>query len=180
MQINKTELREFVRAIRKKISNEKLKNISEKIAINFLNSDAYKRSTTILCYKSKEREVATDAIISQALKDRKRVALPKCEGRDIVFYEIKNSTKLVKGDFGILEPDSTLCKEVDDFSDSLCVLPCMCCDVYGYRLGYGGGFYDRFLEHFTGKKVVLCPRELVFSSIPHETFDISADWIISE
>ncbi len=178
--MNKSEFRELVRAIRKKISNEELRQISNKIAENLLNSDDYLQCTTVLCYKSKEREIATDVIIAKAFKDGKRVALPKCEGKNLAFYEIKKNSKLIIGDFGIQEPDVKTCNKIIYFDKTLCILPCLCADIYGHRLGYGGGYYDRFLEHYTGKKAVLCPSFLVFNKIPFEDFDIAADLIISE
>ncbi len=178
--MNKTELRNYVKAIRKDFSPQKFENLSKSICKNLLNSQIYYDCTTLLCYKAKSGEINTDLIIKTALSDGKRVALPVCVGNEMHFYEIKKNTKLIKSSFGVLEPDTQKCKRLNAFSDSLCVIPCLCADLYGHRLGYGGGFYDRFLAEYEGTKAVLCPKELVFSGIPHEGFDIPADYVISE
>lgn len=177
--MNKSELRKAVKAVRSNISDDELLRVSGIIAENFLKSDLYLNSKTVFCYKSKKSEICTDKIISKALKDGKRVCLPKCSGTDMTFYEISKGSRLVMGKFGIEEPDNA-CKPVSSFEASVCVIPCLCCDTYGHRLGYGGGFYDRFLEHFTGIKAVLCPKRLIFNKIPFDDYDIAADYIISE
>lgn len=178
--MNKQELRRVVKAVRKGYTEKKFKDLSENICKNLFNSKLYYDAKTILCYKAKSGEINTDIIIKSALSHGKRVGLPVCVGNEMHFFEIKKNSKLILSKMGILEPDTKKCKKILDFEDTLCVIPCLCADRYGHRLGYGGGFYDRFLKDFEGTKAVLCPKELVYSKIPYESYDISADYIISE
>jgi 5-formyltetrahydrofolate cyclo-ligase len=112
-----------------------------------INSKEFKSAKVIGAYYAFGSEVKTDLIIEQASVLGKKVALPSVEGESLAFYELSSGKYLVKGRFGIMEPLPY--GPVDKID--LLVIPGVAFDKRGYRLGYGKGYYDKFL---TGKKVL--------------------------
>ena len=179
MQI-KSELRKEMKACRAAVAdkNEKDKLISDV----FLNSDLYKRCKLLLCYSSYGSEISTNRIIDTALENGKSVAFPLCldDCGNMEFYLISSLGDLNRGMYGILEPNTDKCCKITDYSDALCLVPGLCFDSEGFRLGYGKGYYDRFLEKFTIKTVGLCYNELIQDSLPIDKYDKSVDYIITQ
>ncbi len=178
----KIELRRVCRQARTELINNGKKELDKILAERFLSLNEYKDCKTLFAYVSTEFEVDTSFIISSALNDGKRVAVPKCtdEFGNMDFYYITSIDCLKKGAYSIMEPDETLCTKVSDFSDGLCLVPGLCFENQGYRLGYGKGYYDRFLEHFFGTSVGLCYSSLVQSRIPVDVYDKNVDILITE
>lgn len=175
----KNQLRKEFKKKRAELSDKKSK--SSEICNIFLNSDTYKNAKIILCYCALGSEVDTAEIINQTLKDGKVLALPKCiDNNGLLNYYIVNSEdSLIKGMFGISEPDDS-CKLLDDFSDSICIVPALSFDRKGYRLGYGKGYYDRFLEKYGGISVGLCYNDLISKDLPINEFDKNVNAVITE
>lgn len=92
---------------------------------------------------------------------------------------ITKEEDLEEGKFGIMEPKAG-CKVLMPEQIDLIVLPCLSCDKKGNRLGYGGGYYDRYLEKCTGVRVVICREKLMLDEIPAESFDQKGDFLITE
>ena len=88
------------------------------------------------------------------------------------FYEIGSLSDLQSGRFGIPTVDLSKSKRIDNFKNSICVVPALCFDKYGFRIGYGGGYYDRFLSSNNIKYVALCREKQLTESLPAEEFDI--------
>jgi 5-formyltetrahydrofolate cyclo-ligase len=95
------------------------------------------------------------------------------------FYRIQSTDDLSVGSYGILEPDGSS-EMYSGGALSLCVVPALSYDFSGYRLGFGKGYYDRFLADFDGEKVGLCYESCLIRSLPHDDFDICADWLVTE
>ena len=116
----------------------------------------------LLSYFSFGNEVDTHQVIEHALALGKTVGLPRCiDGtRDMRWFEFDGASSLEKSEFGMEEPQPESCREITDAEYSkmrcLAIVPGVAFDAHGYRIGYGGGFYDRFLESFTGISVGLC------------------------
>lgn len=143
--------------------------------------DVYQSAHTIFCYCATEEEIATDAIISDALARGKRVCVPRCERPgEMTAREIQSLHELIPGKFGIREPQAdrpVIAPEEIDF----CIVPCLCADLQGFRLGYGGGYYDRFLCQTSAFTAVLCDfSRLLHTPLPREATDIPCDYIITE
>lgn len=173
--MNKQILRNKYKEIRKNIKNkEKLDNI---IFNKIINLEEYKKSDLILTYVSLKEEVDTIKLIKYCLKEGKKVAVPKCEGNDIVFYYISSIEDLVEGTFGILEPKTK--RKVTNFTNSICIVPGISFDKQNNRIGYGRGFYDRFLENYTGIKIGLEYRECICEKIDIDGNDRKMDKIIT-
>lgn len=175
----KNQLRNEFKKKRAELADKIFK--SSEICNILLNSDTYKNAKIILCYSSLNDEVDTNAVIKQTLADGKILALPKCINKDgsMNYYIVDSLNNLVCGMFGISEPDSS-CKLLDDFSDSVCLVPALTFDKKGYRLGYGKGYYDRFLEKYDGISVGLCYNDLVSEKLPLNEFDKNVNAVITE
>ena len=172
--MNKQILRKKYKEIRKYIKN---KEKQDDIIINkVINLKEYKESTLILIYLSLKDEVDTIKLIKYSLKIGKRVAVPKCEGDNIVFYYINNLEELEEGNFGILEPKTN--EVANDFYNSICIIPGVVFDKQNNRIGYGRGFYDRFLENYKGIKIGLTYKECICDKIDVSENDIKMDKVI--
>ncbi|MCL2697374.1 MAG: 5-formyltetrahydrofolate cyclo-ligase [Oscillospiraceae bacterium] len=145
---------------------------------NLLSLKEFKEADLLLTYISTESEIDTRALINACFKQGKQVAVPKTDIREIVFHEIKSLSETVKGKFGIREPLKT-CKIAQISSNTLCIVPALACNERGFRLGYGRGYYDRFLSGYSGKSAVLCYNENIFE-IPVEPHDRASGMIITE
>lgn len=179
MQIKK-ELRAAFSEKRRMITDKTEKDNA--ICSAFLNSDIYNSADEILCYCSFGSEIDTSKIIETALNDGKKLYLPKCTDKNgsMTFYLVSDIRNLVKGTFGISEPDTEKCSPAFEFHNAVCVVPGLSFDRNGHRLGYGKGYYDRFLEKFTIKSAGLCYNDLISSSLPAEKYDLPVDYIFTE
>ena len=173
--INKQLLRKNYKIIRSNIINRYKKDrvIFEKI----INNELVKKSKLILIYFSKQDEVDTKELIKFFLASHKLVALPKVVGKEIVFYYINNIADVEIGKFGIKEPITN--NNVLDYSNSICIVPGICFDKNNYRVGYGGGYYDRFLKHYDGYKIGITYNECLVDKIDVDSYDVKLDIVIS-
>lgn len=178
----KTQMRVRLKKQRANMGTEKRREMDEKIKNRLLSLWQYKNCRQLFVYVSKDIEVDTKQIILKALSDGKKVAAPRCitEGNLMDFYYIRSIDDLEKGTFGVLEPKTDLCEKVTDFSDGVCIVPGLSFDSEGYRLGYGKGYYDRFLNGFTGCKIGICYSACVKWELPHGFFDRPVDLLVTE
>ena len=136
---------------------------------------AWQSADTVLCFAALPDEPDTDAILRRALAEGKRLLLPRVLSKtEMDWVEITALTQLVPGHFGIAEPPADL-PPTDPTTlpgRLLALVPCMAAGRDGTRLGRGGGYYDRFLAHYTGEKLLLCPAALVLPTLPRERWDI--------
>ena len=180
MQKVKNELRKTARLKRKHIDKKEF--LDERIAQKLFNLDEYKNAETVLIYVSLDEEIKTDGIINTALKSGKKVAVPFCKDSfgNMEFYLIKSLSQLKVGSFNVREPDINNCEALNDFSNSIIIVPAMMYDRNGYRLGYGKGYYDRFLSQYEKTAVGLCYDEMIVSEIPRDKYDKSVDIIVTQ
>lgn len=127
-------------------------------------------------------EVDTRGLLTLALDNGIAAAVPKCTDRrgEMVFYNIGSLSELSPGACGIDEPDPGKCSAADLSEGGLCIVPGLAFDRRGCRLGFGGGYYDRFLADFGGMKVGLCFECCLEDALPAENFDIRVDAVITE
>lgn len=176
-------LRTEFKHIRDGISLKEKTAADKKIVAALLDSDEYKSCRTILSYVSLGSEADTYDIILQALNDGKQVAVPRCDDNNgkMTFYVISSLEQLEKGSFSVMEPIPDKCSVLMDFDNSLCIVPGLAFDEYGYRLGYGKGYYDRFLSlHKEIFKIGIGYSCCIVSELVSDTYDIAADLIITE
>ena len=177
----KVMLREQYRKMREKMTAEYKRSLDIEIASRFLCTNEYMKAKTLLTYVSRDTEVDTIRIIHAAFANKKQVAVPKCEGKGIMnFYLIDSMDDLKEGYAGILEPDVSKCKILEDFSGSVCIVPGLSFDPEGYRLGFGGGYYDRFLSTYEGVSAGLCYGSFIKWELPRETFDTAVALLVTD
>ena len=180
MNEDKKALREKFRAVRKSAKSE---DKDSKIFVLTVESDFFLCADTVFLYCSVGSEADTLRIINYALSAGKRVALPKCTDRNgsMDFYYITDTEKsLTDGMFSLKEPDSDVCDKAYATEASLCIVPALAVDKRGYRLGYGGGYYDRFLSSFKGIRAGLCYEECFCEELPYDEHDIRLNRIITD
>ncbi len=138
--------------------------------------------TTVLAYCSKPLEVDTSLLIKKLFALNKTVAVPRCVPgtRDMEFYVINSFDDLEEGAFGVMEPNPEKCTLLKDYSSSVCVVPALLFDKEGFRLGYGKGYYDRFLSGYSGVCIGITYSACVRDELPHGKFDKKVDIIVTE
>jgi 5-formyltetrahydrofolate cyclo-ligase len=176
--MTKQELRNKIKQIN--LSSEYIKYSDEIIFNKLINLEVFKTCQILFIYVSRKNEVDTIRIIKYALDLGKTVCVPKCfDNFKMKSYEIKSIGDLEIGSFNILEPKSYL-KEINKNEIDLAVVPCVTCDVDNNRLGYGKGFYDRFLTDTVMKKVCLCRKNVLQEKIPVDKNDVKMDIVLTD
>ena len=145
----KAELRKQVLQEMKAISQEQKQAIDQALTERLLQHPFYQEAKVIATYLSFPHEFQTQELIEQALKDGKKVLIPKTYPKGRMDFVVYDSQQLVKTSFGLLEPQGNL-EVVDASQIDLIHVPGLAFTTEGYRIGYGGGYYDRYLEHFPG------------------------------
>lgn len=141
------------------------------IARNLLQSEAFARADVVFLYLAVRGEVETQPILGAALAAGKRVAAPVCgPGGWMEFRCFAGTHQFAPGRFGIPEPLGS-CPVARATADSLCLVPGLAFDRRGFRLGYGGGYYDRFLPTFPGRAVGLVRSAFLLEHLPADAFD---------
>ena len=178
----KTELRQKYRSLRQAMTQEIKNQRDEAIAAQVSRLWQYQRNKVLLIYVSTAIEVDTQRIIRQALADGKRVAVPRCvpDTRNMEFYYIRSLDELEPGAFGVLEPRPDPERLYREAEGGLCIVPAFSYDWQGFRLGYGKGYYDRFLSRFEGNMVGICYSDCVQRSLPHGRYDRPVELLVTE
>ena len=179
----KQRLREERLAARETLSEKERVRLDDCITQKLLASPEYAEAITVLTYVSVSSEVSTRMFIECALRDGKTVAVPRCmPGHRLEFVAITSLDQLVPAPFNLLEPPKDLSALTEEQMDaSICIVPALLIDTKGYRLGYGAGFYDRFLSTYPGKKICLAYQQnLSRTTLPHTAFDVAVDVVITE
>lgn len=175
--MDKTKLRQQIRQMKRAMSPAEIEEKSRRLGELFRATEAYRRAKTVYGYLPYNQEVRTVAILEQAIRDGKRVAVPKCWGDEMRFIFLEDLDKVEKGYAGIPEPVAD--GPVADDETALVLMPGLAFDPQGHRIGYGGGFYDRFLAREPGHPTVaLCYDFQIFDHLDTEEFDIPADTVL--
>lgn len=167
----KRKIRRDILTKRDQLSKTEWEKFSAAIFQHLVLLPEYHTANVLLGFVSYQSEVNTIPILTKAFADGKKVAVPKVFESDLKFYEIQSLQDLTEGYKGILEPCEQYCKQIIDFSKGLMLMPGVVFDEKGNRIGYGKGFYDRFLakEDFKGLKVALSFELQVVSQ---DTFEV--------
>ena len=175
--MDKKELRRQIREKKRAMTEAEIVAASERLAELFLNCPQYKAAKTIYGYLPYNQEVRTVPMLEQAMRDGKRVAVPKCYGDQMRFLYMDDLTKVEKGYANIPEPIAD--EPVADDPTALVMMPGMAFTKDGKRMGYGGGFYDKFLaaepDHPT---VAMCYAFQMLEDLPTEEYDIPVDCVL--
>ena len=175
--MDKKELRRSIREQKRAMSEAEIVSRSAKLGQLFVASEAYKNARTIYGYLPYNQEVRTVPMLEQALADGKRVAVPKCYGDEMKFIFMDDLSKVEKGYANIPEPIAD--GPVADDPTALVLMPGLAFDPEGHRIGYGGGFYDKFLaaepDHPT---LALCYEFQLLPRLETEEHDIPVDYVL--
>ena len=181
---HKMQLRTVISEKRKQISAEERKQMDASICRRIIALAGFRYADAILTYSPLKNEVDISEVNEAALKSGKTLAFPRCVPgtSNMDFYEVTSMDQLEKGSFSIMEPkpDCKLWTPAENKS-ILCIIPAMAYDKDGFRLGYGKGFYDRFLADRDFVKVgVVYSKFLVDYKLPRGRFDLAANVVVTE
>lgn len=182
----KKALRQGFKETRRSFRPDEKEKRDEKILQKLTALPEYREAPLILTYVSTAIEVDTHALIGRAVADGKRVAVPWCvPGKvEMKFYYVGALSELAPGTFGVLEPVPGMAEELPltegRLLHSFCVLPGLGFDLEGYRLGYGKGYYDRFLSRYPGVTAGVCYTACLKTQLPHGRYDRRADILVTE
>lgn len=178
----KKNLRQRYRDYRTRLQPQVKSRLDEDILSRVTRLNQYANTDLLLVYVSTPIEVDTRRLIEVALADGKRVAVPRCvpDTRLMEFYEITSLDQLSPGTFGVLEPDPDTATRLPEDPGGMCIVPALCYDEYGYRLGYGKGYYDRFLSGYSGITVGICYAACVWGSLVYGRYDRPVELLVTE
>lgn len=180
---DKIQIRKKIKVLRKAMSPEQVKVLSQKCTEHLLGTVQYKKADTICVYISHDNEVDTESLILRALADKKKVAAPRVissDGRnEMEFYYFDSMDALKPGAFGILEPMGI--SPINQQENCLMIMPGIAFDEKKNRIGYGGGYYDRYLEKNKQMvKAALAYEIQMVKALTPDPFDITPDMIVTE
>ncbi len=174
----KKEIRKLIFQRRKEADPQAIIDDSARIMEQLYETDAYKNASCIYAYMDYNKEVMTRALCERAWADGKQVAVPKVHGKDMIYYILTTFDQLEEGYFHIPEPAYG---DVADCEDALMILPGVAFDKNLHRVGYGGGFYDRYLEKHTNHTTCAVAFEFqLVEEAPAEPTDIFPQMLITE
>ena len=174
--MDKKELRNFIRAEKRKCSGEQLKQMSEQIISKLVCHPRFEQAQTVCLYSSLPDEVSTHELLEHARVD-KRVLLPTVVGENMEFHEYTSTSVLSEGCFSIQESTGPL---FDDYAEiDLIVVPGMAFDAEGNRLGRGKGYYDKFLCQVDAYKIGVCFPFQYVDHVPHDEHDICVNEVVT-
>lgn len=174
----KKEIRKKIFAARRACTDAQVKEWSQAITRRVAALPAFRRAERILVYADYNHEVMTGYLIEEAWKAGKEVAVPKVVGKDMVFYKLTDFSQLEPGYFGIPEPARG---EIVEWPQALMLMPGVAFDRNNNRCGYGGGFYDRYLEtHPEVERVALAFDFQIVDAVPTEPTDICPQIVVTE
>jgi len=173
-------LRDRILKARLSLNLNEVLSLSEKASNNLISSDIYRNSQTISLYSDIKNEMLTDFIFYNSINSGKEVYFPVINGDTLQFKRVKSKSDLNPGKFGILEPKNNL-PEVHVSNIDLVVVPGICFDRSGSRIGYGKGYYDKVLKNVELKRRVGLAYEFqIQSNCPTDLYDKSLNILISQ
>lgn len=175
--MDKVQLRQTIRQRKRAMTEEEIQRRSDALGRLFVASPAYQAAKTIYGYLPYNQEVRTIPMLRQALADGKRVAVPKVYGDQMKFIYLDDLSQVAKGYAGIPEPIAD--EPVAQDETALVLMPGLAFDPQGHRIGYGGGFYDKFLSAEPNHPTLaLCYDFQVLPHLDTEAHDIPVDTVL--
>ncbi len=175
--MDKAALRKEIKARKRAMTEEEIVSASERLGALFAASEAYRNAKTIYGYLPYNQEVRTVPMLQRALEEGKAVAVPKCYGEEMRFIYLTDLSQVEKGYCGIPEPiaDGPVAQD----PTALVLMPGLAFDPQGHRIGYGGGFYDKFLAAEPGHPTLaLCYGFQMVDHLDTEEFDVPVDTVL--
>ncbi|MFD2046071.1 5-formyltetrahydrofolate cyclo-ligase [Ornithinibacillus salinisoli] len=180
--MSKEKLRKAMIHKLKNINNENKKIIEQRLLHQLIRTDLWKQARTIGITVSQGFEWDTKSIIQSGWNEGKKMLVPKCipSQKRLQFYELHHFDQLEMVYYNLLEPNPEKTKIADLSEIDLLIVPGLLFDKFGYRIGFGGGYYDRLLESYGGETVSLVSDMQFIDAMPTEKFDIPVKNLITE
>jgi|SRR5699024_481628 len=180
--MNKIQLRQSAISYLKGINKSQKQYIEKQLLFWLTQFNYWKHASTIGITASQKIEWDTNIIIETAWSQNKKVYVPKCypEKKQLVFYKLDNFDQLENGYANILEPNPNVTSSVNKTQIELLLVPGILFDSRGYRIGFGGGYYDRFLQDYPNNTVSLASKHQVIEFLPNDPLDIPVQQILTE
>ncbi len=175
--MDKSVLRRQIAAQKRSLSAQQIAAASARLAALLRAHPLYQAAHALYAYLSYNQEVRTTPIIEQAIQDGKRVAVPKVYGQEMRFLWLDDLSQIAPGAYDIPEP--VFDEPVAADPDALVLMPGLAFDPAGHRLGYGGGFYDRFLQAQPHPTIALCYDFQLLPFLETESYDVPVDAVLS-
>lgn len=173
---NKVSLRTFFIEERRKLNKDTLLEKSLELNKKISRTNEFKNAKTVFCFISFDNEISTLYLLKKIIDENKKLCVPVIKGNIMIQAGISNLTGFKKNKFGIMEPQ--VYNEIDKDQIDLAIVPALCYNALGYRIGYGQGFYDKFLIDFKGKSVGMVLKEFLINNMIPEHHDEPVDKII--
>ncbi|MBX0358721.1 5-formyltetrahydrofolate cyclo-ligase [Halobacillus sp. Nhm2S1] len=180
--MEKNELRFKGKKILQDISVKEKSHIEGKIHERLFNSEIWKLADVVGVTLSQTHEWSTEPIIEEGWRCGKKMVVPKCipETREMKFYHLEKYDQLERVYFGLREPKPEQSAVVSKNDIDLLLVPGLLFDEKGYRIGYGGGYFDRFIEGFRGKTLMIASERQKYSPLPLEEYDQRVEYVLTE
>lgn len=181
LEKNKNTIRKEVLKARKKLTPLEIMFASDKISEYVLSLDELNEAESVLIYADYNNEVMTDKLVLSLMMKGKKIYMPKVFGDEMEFFRVFSLDELEVGAFNIREPIDIEDLKYEYKPKDLIIMPGVAFDEDGNRIGYGKGYYDRYLEEKTELiKVGICFKIQIVDKIPAQDTDVKLDYIISE
>lgn len=179
--LNKRDHRVQMKKILSDLDDSKKIQYDRSIHANLINHEKWKQSQTIAVTISMVLEINTYPVIEQAWKEDKTVVVPKCqpESKTMTFYRLEDISQLEKSFYGLKEPNPSISQAINPSSIEWMIVPGLIFDGNGFRIGHGGGYYDRFLAKNSLSTVSLSYLEQLVTTVPHDNYDVPVDVIVT-
>jgi len=179
--LNKDQLRKKMTKERSNQSKKEKKRKDQSIYAQVIKDEDYINADSVFLFLSFGSEIETKTIVQDALQQKKKVFLPKVVGKKLELFEVKDLENLERSKYGILEPNDQ-CKGIGNCAIDFILMPGLAFDESGGRVGYGGGFYDRYIASLPNykaiPKVAIAYDFQIIKQVPMNEFDIPVDRII--
>ncbi len=179
----KANLRKAFKEKRRQLSEEEKKEFSESLCRNICSLDVFKEADAVLSFYPLSSETDVRGVNEEAVRLGKTLAFPKCVNgtREMNFYVVKGEADLEKGSFSIMEPKESCPLFIPSAEiKTLCIVPALAYDGEGYRLGYGGGYYDRYLLRYSVKTVGAVYHPFLTDTLARDRYDIAVDAVVTD
>lgn len=182
IKLDKVELRNTAIQQLKCISKSDRESIVKKLTSNLIHTDVWNQATIIGITISNGFEWNTKPLIEAAWSEGKTICVPKCHPKDrqMDFYQINTYEQLEVVYYNLLEPIPEETKKIGKQMIDLLIVPGLLFDRSGYRIGFGGGYYDRFLTDFPNNTLSLATTSQLVDQLPAESYDVPVTTIITE
>lgn len=181
-KMDKTELRFKGKQILSTISVKERQEMEAKMHHHLFESDVWKKAKVVGVTLSQSHEWSTEPIIEEGWREGKKMVVPKCspKEKEMEFYQLDDYGQLERVYFGLREPKPNETSKIEKNDIELLLVPGLLFDGKGYRIGYGGGYYDRFIEGYRGKTMMVASTKQKIDQLPMEEYDQRVEYILTE